>query len=97
MGWTGVSAINVPVEYLVGLRPQEDQLGWDVRLCERHGVLRYPQGATNSVDLVCDSRASAAAPPTLHVTTREPPRLVVRCAGTTQVHDLAAGSHTLRG
>jgi hypothetical protein len=51
---------------------------WDIRLTERHGVLRYPLGATNTVDFICEARKSADEPPTLHIRTDEPFELNVQ-------------------
>jgi hypothetical protein len=43
VGWTGISAVSVPIEYVVGLRAliEREGLLWDIRLTERHGV-RHP-------------------------------------------------------
>lgn len=54
VGWTGVSAITIPLEYLIGLRwivPTKHLL-WDIRLSERHGVIRYPIQGDHRADLV---------------------------------------------
>lgn len=71
VGWTGLSAINIPIEYLIGLRPNGDTLLWDIRLTERHGVLRYPLNSSNYVDLVCDRRRMNERP-ILTVNTQQP-------------------------
>lgn len=57
VGWTGLSAISVPLEYGIGLRPLPtsngtDALLWDIRLSGRHGVLRYPLPSGGEADLV---------------------------------------------
>jgi hypothetical protein len=95
VGWTGVSAIAVPLEYLVGLRPDtaNQRLLWDIRLTERHGVLRYPLGQTNTIDLVCESRSRAADPPRLTVTTREAFTLEIRWSGGREIRSLSPGTH----
>jgi glycogen debranching enzyme len=55
VGWTGVSAITIPIEYVVGIRLNylQKQMTWHIRLTdERHGVLRYPLGQTATADLI---------------------------------------------
>lgn len=97
VGWTGISAINIPIEYLLGLRPQveDGSLLWDIRLTERHGMRRYPFGPTNLVDLICEKRGSASEPPRLSVTTAEGFALVARWAGETKRWELTPGTHSL--
>ena len=99
VGWTGVSAIAIPLEYAVGLRPDTEhaRLVWDIRLTERHGVLRYPFGTTNVIDLVCEARTTSDDQPAITITTQEPLTLEIRWAGATQQHTLPAGTHQLPG
>ena len=98
VGWTGISAISVPFEYVIGLRPDEarNHLLWDVRLTERHGALRYPFGAQGTLDLICDPRADESVLPALNVTTDVSLTLDVRWSGGSQSWDLTPGTHTLR-
>ncbi len=97
VGWTGISAITIPLEYLVGLRPESAHkaLTWDIRLTERHGAQRYPLGAA-TVDLVCDARPDESTPPQLSVTADAAFTLKVRWAGGARTWALTPGSHTLR-
>lgn len=67
VGWTGLSAISIPIEYLIGLRPAHEGLLWDIRLTGRHGVLRYPLGKDNIVDLVCEYQAASSEYATLDI------------------------------
>lgn len=96
VGWTGLSAINIPIEYVIGLRRAgSDRLLWDIRLTERHGVLRYPLGAGRFADLVCAARSGEGDPPRL--TVRLNCALTVDTRWNGQVHTcaLAPGEHTI--
>ncbi len=68
VGWTGVSAINILMEYVIGIQPQQEKadLKWEIRLTERHGILRYPLGTSNTVDLICEQRLNTAEHPILY-------------------------------
>jgi hypothetical protein len=97
VGWTGLSAISIPIEYLVGLRPQtaRNRLLWDVRLVERHGVKNYPLGENNTVDLICDERDDDMVAPVLNIRTDDPFTLEVRWHDHRVVVQVAPGSHCL--
>ena len=63
VGWTGLSAIAIPIEHVFGIesRPEENKIIWRVRETTRHGVLRYPfKGGT--VDLICPARREGERP-----------------------------------
>ena len=97
VGWTGVSAIAIPIEYLIGLRPQagDKRLLWDVRLLEKHGVKNYPMGSENTVDLICNKRLDTTAAPTLLVKTDDAFQLEVRWDGQSKTFELVPGEHRL--
>ena len=97
VGWTGLSAINIPIEYLIGLRPVsgKQHLVWDVRLTEQHGVQRYPLNTEGVLDLICAARPNENTPPQIAVTTNIPFTLEVRWSGGSRTQDLAPGSHQL--
>ena len=97
VGWTGISAINVPIEYLIGLRPTDGEadLSWDIRLTERHGVLRYPLSASTSVDLICEQRIHPDEPPVLTIRTDNPITLQIGWGTHVQQLVLDAGEHKL--
>lgn len=60
VGWTGLSAISIPLEYILGLRwidPGKTLL-WDIRLLERQGVKNYPVGLKHSASLMFEPTAS---------------------------------------
>lgn len=97
VGWTGVSAISIPLEYLIGLRSTDagTTLVWDIRLTERHGVVGYPLGTSNTVNLICEQRDHPHDRPRLSITTQSPLTLQVNWAKRVQTFNLAAGQHTL--
>ncbi len=73
VGWTGLSAITIPIEYLVGIRTNQDDLSltWDIRLTERHGVIRYPHDTSNTVDLLCKARTYTDQSPEITIRTQQ--------------------------
>ncbi len=95
VGWTGVSAITIPIEYLVGLRWLNEVLIWDVRLTERHGALRLPAGTTGQIDAICAARSSADQAPQVEFSTTTPLRLELRCNDQRKRFDLEPGTHQL--
>lgn len=95
VGWTGVSAITVPLEYLIGVQPAGGaNLVWDIRLKERHGVLRYPMGDSHNVDLLYNPSADGTAQLLSRATHRF--SLQVNFDGKARVFDLTPGEHVLR-
>ena len=44
-------------ENVFGIRSiaKDNKIKWDVRLCDKHGVRRYPRGS-GTVDLLCEKR-----------------------------------------
>lgn len=95
VGWTGISAITIPLEYLIGVRPMERNAGlmWDIRLTEKHGVLRYPFGQSNHVDLICDAREDENQPPQLTINTQDTLTLDLRWGTIRHRVTLDAGKH----
>ena len=74
VGWTGLAPISVFFEYVLGIRPdaQNNRIVWYVNRTEKHGILQYPFGKTNTLDLICEARSSADEEPVVHVTATEP-------------------------
>ena len=98
VGWTGVSAIAIPIEYLSGIRPSEGgkNIHWDIRLTGRHGIQRLPLGRTNTIDALCDHRARPHDAPTITVRTLEPLTLHLTWADQARTLELAPGEHRLK-
>lgn len=89
VGWTGVSAINVPLEYLIGLRwiAPGTHLLWDMRLSERHGVAAFPITDACSADLIYTPQDGGV----VTVTTTCPFTLEIRHNGQVHRRELAHG------
>ena len=96
VGWTGISAINIPLEYMIGLRRAgADRLVWHVRLTGRHGVERYPLGGGSFADLLCAARPNSQTPPQLSVRLDRSLILEVHWAGQVRAWPLGPGRHSL--
>lgn len=95
VGWTGVSAITIPIEYLVGLRWQDNILIWNIHLTERHGVLRLPIGDTDHIDAICKARNTIAEPPQIEFSTSLSLKLEIRWQNQRQRFDLSTGTHQI--
>lgn len=96
VGWTGISAINVPIEYLIGLRANAHRLIWNIRLTERHGVLRYLVNASNSIDMLCERRSHQNERPQLTISTQKAIALQIIYADGSQEFTLETGNHHLQ-
>ncbi len=80
VGWTGLPPIAVFIEFILGIRSDysENEVVWDIRHCEAHGISRYPFGPDGDIDLKVDRRASENDAPVVTVKTGRPFRLTVR-------------------
>lgn len=69
VGWTGISGINVLLEYQLGIRADvpSNTIVWTIRQAERHGVMNYPFGE-GTVNLICEARKSSADRPQILIT-----------------------------
>jgi glycogen debranching enzyme len=83
VGWSGLGPIAVLFEYVFGIRADvpKNQIVWDVRLLEEHGVKQYPFGTDGLLDLHCESRESENEEPQITVTSNVPVTIFVRWAG----------------
>lgn len=98
VGWTGLSAITIPIEYVIGLQPDvaANTLTWHIRLTGRHGVQRYPFGAEGTLDLISEPRRHENAPPVLTVRTNVDVTLAVEWPSGEAVRVLEPGTHRLQ-
>jgi hypothetical protein len=85
VGWTGLPAIAVMLEEVFGLQANqaENNISWDVRLLDEHGVNSYPVGTKGLVDLKCHARSSALEKPLIEIRSNVPVKLKVHWAGGT--------------
>jgi len=83
VGWSGLTPIAGLFEYVFGLRADapNNQLLWDVRLLESHGVQDYPFGRDGVLDLSCATRTFAGEEPEIQLRSTVPMELVVRWEG----------------
>jgi glycogen debranching enzyme len=82
VGWAGLSPIAILFESVFGLRPAvgRNELMWDVRLLDEHGVERYPFGTDAMLDLRCAQRGSVEEEPRITATGTRPVKLTIEWA-----------------
>jgi hypothetical protein len=91
VGWTGISAITIPIEYLVGIHVNSDQsITWNISLAERHGVLRYPIGTSNTVDLICEDHVT-----NIFIKTEQPTVIHIDTISWKETFALVPGEHNI--
>jgi len=83
VGWTGLVPISVLFENIFGIHPNvpKNQIIWDVRLLERHGIKKYPFGRENLLDLECGARKDPFEEVQINATSTMPVSLLVRWTG----------------
>jgi len=83
VGWTGLSPIAMLFESVFGLRPAvgRNELLWEVRLLDEHGVEHYPFGPDATLDLRCAKRVSVADEPVVEAVSNRPLTLRIVWAG----------------
>jgi len=69
VGFSGVSPVSVFFENILGIRSNvpENEITWDIRLLEKHGILQYPFGLKGLVQLTCEERKSVTEEPVISV------------------------------
>ncbi len=80
VGWTGLAPISIFFEFVLGIRADvpSGKVIWNVGQTERHGILKYPFGNNNTLDLICEARESEDDEPIISVSAKEPIDLLVR-------------------
>ncbi len=83
VGWSGLIPITVLFEYVFGLRPDisHSRLIWDLRLLEKHSILRYPLGKAGLLDLECQARPTIHDRPVITASSNIPVTLELRWDG----------------
>ena len=86
VGWTGLPPIAVLLEDVFGIVPDapSNQVTWNVRLLEEHGVHRYPFGLDGILDLKCNQRKSRLDRPWIEIHSTIPLILKVIWEGGTE-------------
>lgn len=74
VGWTGLVPIAVLFEYVLGIRGDapNGRIFWNINRTERHGILKYPLGKENTVDLICPERKSEEEEPFVEIRSDKP-------------------------
>ncbi len=69
VGWTGLSAISVLIEYVFGIVAdvERGKIVWNVNLVEKHGICNYSFGDNATLDLICQERQSKEQEPVISV------------------------------
>jgi Trehalase len=91
VGWTGLSAIAIPLEFMFGLYNHGDTLHWNPCLLEPHGVEHYPIGNIGIATLLCAERHNSQAPLRLEIDSNCEFKLLLR--GT--AHQIAKGKQVI--
>ena len=80
VGWSGLGPVAILFEYVFGLRPdrQANRIIWNINRLERHGVRKYPFGASGSVDLICEGRKDQQEHPRVTASSTVPVELEIR-------------------
>jgi len=95
VGWTGLSAISIPLEFLLGIRNEADTLIWHIQLLEGHGVKRYPIGLDNVIELYCAPRNQSIETPKLEIATTKPIKIKIVHAQNIYNLALSEGKHII--
>ena len=83
VGWTGLAPISIFFEFVLGIKAfaPENRIIWNVSRLEKHGIMQYPVGKTNTVDLICERRNNQCDEPIITIKAKEPIEIVVRWNG----------------
>jgi hypothetical protein len=86
VGWTGLPPIAVLLEDVFGITydAPSNQIRWNIRLLEEHGVQRYPFGLHGLVDLKCKQRKSQLDRPWIEIHSNIPLTLKIIWEGGTE-------------
>ncbi|GAB4378025.1 MAG: trehalase family glycosidase [Calditrichia bacterium] len=78
VGWSGLGPVALLLENVIGLQPSapRDELYWNLRLRERHGVENYQFG-DNVVDIICQSNQLPVEAALIRVHSNSPFNLIV--------------------
>jgi hypothetical protein len=89
VGWSGLPATAVLLEYAFGLRPSvpDNRLVWDIRLLEPHGVTNYPFGKDGVLSLRCEGRQSPDEEPVIEMSANMHVMLELRWGDQVEVID----------
>lgn len=71
VGWSGLGPIAILIEDIIGINGnwKKNEIEWDIRLMEKHGVIRYPFGPKDTISLLCRARNNEGDRPFLQIDT----------------------------
>lgn len=78
VGWSGLGPVALLLENVIGLQPSapRDELYWNLRLREKHGVENYRFG-DNVADIVCESNQLPVEAAVISINSNSPFNLIV--------------------
>ena len=96
VGWSGLGPIALLLENVIGLQPSapRDELYWNLRLREMHGVENYRFG-DNNIDIICLKNELPVAPAEITITSNSPFHLVVSSQVGVKEFEIDAGENNL--
>lgn len=96
VGWTGLTPIAELIEYVIGIRGDyiKKEIVWNICLTEENGILRYPFGMEETVDLICKERKSVSEEPKITVKSGMDFTLIVNYGTMSKRIQVKRGKHT---
>ncbi len=96
VGWSGLGPVALLLENIIGLQPSapDDELYWNLRLQEKHGVENYRFG-DNRVDIICEYNQLPVGEASILVRSDSPFRLVISSQVGRSDFDIMKGETTL--
>jgi glycogen debranching enzyme len=87
VGWTGLPPVAVLFENVFGIRSdiENNRIIWDVRLCEAHGIERYPYSDKGIINLYCDTRDSLNQKPNIKINSNIPVEVEIKWAAGSEI------------
>lgn len=67
VGWTGVSAINIFIEFVLGIEVNVPQrvINWHIHQTEKHGIENLRIGPNQEITLLCEKRSNSREKPVI--------------------------------
>ncbi len=97
VGWTGLTPINVLLEYVFGIRANvpEKTLLIDVRLLDEYGVRQYPFGREGVLSISNKKRRYRNERPSIQIDSNIPLKVIVQWPGGRIVQNILKGRNIL--
>jgi len=97
VGWSGLGPVALLLENVIGLQPSapRDELYWNLRLREKHGVENYRFG-DNLADIVCESSRLPVEAAVISIRSDSPFNLIVSSQVGVKAFKVEKGENTFR-